>query len=294
MRPRSRPVRSAVRRTLTAGPGGDDRRRGRGVEPDAGTWQTLVLSSGTAIRVPPPPTGQAAERDLDAVVQADAAPTDETLDAISFWDTGSPGFRWNQIGAQLAIADFVARHVPGDDLPQPRDLRRDDRVLGVEAALPSAAAERAPAEDGDRDAEQPVVPSEHGAAAGAAVGVLGHFYPKQASRAARARAAHAAARVAAGVEHPSDVEAGYALGKAVAAEVATKRIDADGFGAPYPGDADAPYPGGDGSFPILPKDEGFQIMIGEWTPVVVGDVTRFRPPPPPAKASPSGPPSWPR
>ena len=50
------------------------------------------------------------------------------------------------------------RHVPGDHLPQPRDLRRDDRLVGVEAALPAAAPERAPAEDGDRHTEQPVVP----------------------------------------------------------------------------------------------------------------------------------------
>jgi membrane-associated phospholipid phosphatase len=131
----------------------------------------------------------------------------------------------------------------------------------------------------------PSYPSEHGAAAGAAVGVLSHFYPDQASALAERAAAHAASRVAAGVEHPSDVEAGYALGKAVAAKVARTRIDADGFGAPYRGDPEAPYPGGDGSFPGSPVDEGFQITIGEWTPLVIGDVTRFRPPPPPAKDS---------
>ena len=84
---------------------GDGRGSNRGVEPTAGTWKTWVLSSGTEIPVPPPPKGQAAKRDLDAVVEAAAARTDETLDAISFWDTGSPGFRWNQIGAQLLVAD---------------------------------------------------------------------------------------------------------------------------------------------------------------------------------------------
>ena len=131
----------------------------------------------------------------------------------------------------------------------------------------------------------PSYPSEHGAAAGAAVGVLGHLYPDKATELAERAAEHAASRVAAGVEHPSDFEAGYALGKAVAAKVASARIDADGFGAPYPGDPNAPYPGGDGSYPILPKDEGFQIMIAEWTPLVIGDVTAFCPPPPPAKGS---------
>ena len=265
--------------------GGGDRRRGRGVEPDAGTWKTWVLSSGTAIRVPPPPTGQAARRDLDAVVRAAAARTDETLDAISFWDTGHPGFRWNQIGAQLATAD-----------PTP-DTFRVLTYLNLaiyDATIASWAwkqhyRRRRPSDRRLQTAietpDSPSYPSEHGAAAGAAVGVLSHLYPKQASQLAERAAAHAAARVAAGVEHPSDFAAGFALGKAVAAEVARKRIDADGFGAPYMGDPDAPYPGGDGSFPVLPKDEGFQIMIGQWKPLVVGDVTRFRPPPPPAKDS---------
>ena len=76
--------------------GGDDRGRNHGVEPGAGTWKTWVLSSGTEIPVPPPPKGQVAKRDLEAVVKAAAARTDETLDAISFWDTGSPGFRWTR------------------------------------------------------------------------------------------------------------------------------------------------------------------------------------------------------
>ena len=43
----------------------------------------------------------------------------------------------------------------------------------------------------------PSYPSEHGAAAGAAVGVLGHVYPDKATELAERAAAHAASRVAA-------------------------------------------------------------------------------------------------
>ena len=137
---------------------GDDRGRNRGVEPGAGTWKTWVLSSGNEIPVPPPPKGQAAKRDLDAVVKAAAARTDETLDAISFWDTGSPGFRWNQIGAQLLVAN-----------PAP-DMFRVITYLNLAIYDATIAAwawkqhyrrqrpERAPAEDGDRHTGQPVVP----------------------------------------------------------------------------------------------------------------------------------------
>ena len=268
------------------GRGGDDRGRNHGVEPGAGTWKTWVLSSGTEIPVPPPPTGQAAKRDLDAVVKAAAARTDETLDAISFWDTGSPGFRWNQIGAQLLIAN------------QAPDTYRVPTYLNLaiyDATIAAWAWKQHYLRRRPRDhrlttaidtPNSPSYPSEHGAAAGAAVGVLSHLYPDQAAQLAERAAAHAASRVAAGVEHPSDFKAGYALGKAVAAKVASRRIDVDGFGAPYPGDPNAPYPGGDGSYPVTPKDDGFQIMISKWKPLVLGDVTAFRPKAPPPKGSP--------
>ena len=264
---------------------GDDHGRSRGVEPAAGTWKTWVLTSGKEIPVSPPPKGQAAKRDLDAVVKAAAARTDETLDAISFWDTGSPGFRWNQFGAQLMVAN------PAPDMFRVityLNLAIYDATIAAWAWKQHYRRQR-PDEHRLKTAidtpDSPSYPSEHGAAAGAAVGVLGHLYPDKATELAERAAEHAASRVAAGVEHPSDFKAGYALGKAVAAKVAHARIDADGFGAPYPGDPNAPYPGGDGSYPITPKDEGFQIMIGEWKPLVIGDVTAFRPPPPPAKGS---------
>ena len=264
------------------------RRRPRGIEPDAGSWKTFVLSSATEIPVPPPPRGGRAERELAAVVRAARSRTDDTLEAVSFWDTGSPGFRWNQVGAQLLVAD-----------PAP-DTFRVMTYLSLaiyDATIATWAWKqhyRRPRPDPHRvrtaieTPDSPSYPSEHGAAAGAAVGVLSHFYPDRAADLKAKAKAHAASRVAAGVEHPSDFRAGYALGRAVAAKVAAERIDADGFDAPYAGDVDEPYPGGDGSYPVLPKDEGYvQATIGRWKPLVVGDVSAFRPGPPPAKGSPA-------
>lgn len=171
--------------------------------------------------MPPPPKGQAAKRDLGAVVKAAAVRTDEMLDAISFWDTGSPGFRWNQIGAQLLVAN-----------PAPDTFRVITylKLAIYDATIASWAwmqrfRRRRPSEHRLKTAiETPNNPS-----------------------------------------YPSDFEAGYALGKAVAAKVASATIDVDGFDTPYLGDPNAPYPGGDGSFPLTPKDEGFEIMVGEWT-----------------------------
>ena len=61
------------------------------IEPKAGTWKTWLLSSGSQLRLPPPPGGdvtQAEIKDLKALAsQRDQA----ALDKISFWDVGSPG-----------------------------------------------------------------------------------------------------------------------------------------------------------------------------------------------------------
>ena len=267
-----------------------DERRGRdgGVEPNAGSWKTFVLSRPDEFAVPPPPTGHAAHQDLDAVVRAAGQRDEATLDAIGYWNTGSPSYRWHQTAAQLMNAD------PSPDTFRVMlyvSLAVYDATIATWAAKQRfkrrrPALHRKSLTTAIPTPDSPSYPSEHGAAAGAAIGVLTHLFPTAAADLEARAVEHAEARVAAGVEYPSDFAAGLALGRQVAAKVISDRITGDGFGAPYPGDPDAPYPGGDESFPVTAKDDFFGIMIGQWRSVVVGDVTRFRPPPPPAKASP--------
>jgi membrane-associated phospholipid phosphatase len=284
---------TGVAAVLAATPGtahadGDHRGRPGGIEPDAGLWRTFVLSRPDEFAVPPPPTGKAAKQDMDAVLHAAAHRDAAALDSIAYWNTGSPAYRWNQTAAQLMTAD------PSPDTFRVMlyiSLAVYDATIATWSAKQKYRRKR-PGQHGNSLAtaiatpDSPSYPSEHGAAAGAAVGVLTHLFPTAAADLEARAAEHAAARVAAGVEYPSDFAAGLALGRQVAAKVISDRITGDGFGAPYPGDPDAPYRGGDESFPVLPKDDGFNLMIGKWRPVVVGDVTRFRPPAPPTKGSP--------
>src|SRR5262245_2045260 len=69
------------------------------IEPHAGRWKTWVLSSGSQFRLPPPPHGSAQVDEVRNLIaranQRDAA----ALSAISFWDAGPPGYRWNEIAA---------------------------------------------------------------------------------------------------------------------------------------------------------------------------------------------------
>src|SRR5436190_2309542 len=64
------------------------------IEPNAGTWKTWAISSGKDYRVPPPPDAAATKYELhwlhDFVGQSDPRIAPE----ISFWDAGSPAYRW--------------------------------------------------------------------------------------------------------------------------------------------------------------------------------------------------------
>src|SRR5204863_2843104 len=78
------------------------------VEPNAGTWKTWTLTSGGQLRPAAPPGESATRAELDAVralaSQRDAA----ALDQVSYWDTGSPGYRWNEIALAQGLKDGIA------------------------------------------------------------------------------------------------------------------------------------------------------------------------------------------
>ena len=68
------------------------------VAPDAGHWQTWVLSAPDQVKVPAPPEQAATRQELagdegDWPGELDAA----TRDQIAYWDAGSPSYRWIEI-----------------------------------------------------------------------------------------------------------------------------------------------------------------------------------------------------
>src|SRR5205085_10414240 len=77
------------------------------VEPLAGAWKTWVLSSGSQLRLPPPPSSAVIE-----VAQLHASEAQRylaTLDMVHFWDTVSPAFRWIEMNYALGSGATNAR-----------------------------------------------------------------------------------------------------------------------------------------------------------------------------------------
>ena len=61
------------------------------IEPLAGTWKTWVLTSGTQLRLPPPPTALS----VNEIFQLRALEPQRSaaaIDLVNYWDAGHPGF----------------------------------------------------------------------------------------------------------------------------------------------------------------------------------------------------------
>ena len=78
------------------------------IEPEAGSWKTWVLTSGDQLR-PEAPPDEAATQDELAELKAMVADRDAAaLERISYWDAGSPGYRWNEIAMQQTVRAGMA------------------------------------------------------------------------------------------------------------------------------------------------------------------------------------------
>ncbi|HEX5082306.1 MAG TPA: hypothetical protein VFY40_09680 [Blastocatellia bacterium] len=151
------------------------------IEPHAGRWKTWALSSGSQFRLPPPPRGASQAVEVGNLITRANQRDAEALNAISFWDAGPPGYRWNEMATNL----LVAKNITGPHSARVLSLlnvaiydatvavwdskyiynrRRQSQVnSNVEPVIPVP--------------NSPSYPSEHAAVASAAAAVLSYLFP---------------------------------------------------------------------------------------------------------------------
>lgn len=255
------------------------------IEPDAGSWRTWVLEAGNRLRSAAPPDEATTNAELAEVRALAAARDTVALDRISYWDAGSPGYRWNELAMQQ-----TQRAAMG-----PGDAYRTMALLNVAIYDATIAAWDAKyAHDRPRPAvadpslttaiptpASPSYPCEHAVTAGAAATVLGYLFPDDAeTMVGRARDA-ADSRAAAGVAYPSDTAAGLDLGRKVGDRVVAY-AKADGSDRPFD---PATMPSGRGLWAGDPASLAYPTL-GTWKTWVLASGDQFRPEPPPAPDSP--------
>ncbi len=252
------------------------------VEPNAGSWQTWVVTDVAALRPPAPPDAAATQAELQEVQAAVAAGDEAALQQIAYWDSGAPSYRW----IEMAFAQNRITPAPGPRVIRMMSLLNvaiyDAMVAAWDAKYtynrPRPAVYDPTLAVSAQHTNSPSYPSEHAVAAGAASTILAYIYPDLAQD-FQAKAQEAAnSRVAAGASFPSDVEAGLELGKAVAEQVVTRAQIDDALPA-WDGVIPAGLGHWTGEKPVEPN-------AGKWQTWVLTSGAEVRPEPPLAYDSP--------
>lgn len=253
------------------------------VEPDAGQWPTWVLPSGSELLPPPPPDQTTTQAELEEMQALVAGSDEATLQQIAYWDSGAPSYRW----IEIALNQFKSKPLSNLHISRGMSLLNvaiyDAMVATWNAKYtynrPRPSLANPTLKTLVATPSSPAYPAEHAVAAGAAAVILGYLYPddEQIFQTKAAEAAHS--RVAAGVQYPSDVEAGLELGRQVA-QMVLERATADGSDALWEGTIPIEPGYWTGENPIVP-------LAGIWQPWVLTSGDEMRPPAPSAYDSPA-------
>lgn len=268
--------------TTLALPGAGLAQPRQGAEPHPGSWPTWVLASASQFRLPPPPDAAATRAELGQLRAMAASRDAATLERVAWWNAAAPSYRWNEI----ALAEALRAGVPVNLASRHLAVLHTALADGMAAAWDSKRTHNRPRPGAADPALRPAIavpaspsyPDEHAVAAGVAAAVLAEIFPRRAEEFARLAEEAGHLRLVAGIAHPSDVVAGAALGRQVAA-AALERARRDGSEQRWTGTVPAAPGQWSGTNPALPQAAG-------WMPWLLSSAAEVRPPPPPAADSP--------
>jgi membrane-associated phospholipid phosphatase len=250
------------------------------VEPNAGTWPTWLLVSGSELRPVAAPSEATTEAELPTV-QALASQRDQaSLDRIRYWDAGAPQYRWIQRTVTYMQDHGIAGNRAGRVLALLTAAMYDGTIAAWDAKY---AFNRARPSDQDpvlaaiTPPASPSYPDERAVAAGAASTVLAYAFPADGSIFSTWADEAAQSRVEAGIAYPTDTADGLTLGQQVG-QRAVEWGRADGSDAVWTGSVPDEPGKWSGTNPIEP-------LAGAWKPWALTSGSQFRPGPRPAPDS---------
>ncbi|MEO7307943.1 MAG: phosphatase PAP2 family protein [Ferruginibacter sp.] len=242
----------------------------------AANWKTWLLDDPQKINTVAPPNAARSKAELQLVKQAMRKVDEKKLVEIKYWNAGAPSYRWNQV-----ILKTISWNDPNLILRTPQAWANlaiyDATIL---AWTEKIKYKRKRPQEMDHSLK-PVVngpltfsyPCEHSVTAAAAATVLAYFMPEKADSILKLARAASQSRVDAGLQFPSDIEAGWKLGEAVARQIIEK-AKKDGYDKVYQGEINKDPKKWTGAFAM-----GIKLPL--MTPMVLRSVDQFRPPPPP-------------
>jgi len=243
---------------------------------EAANWKLWLLHAPGKITIGAPPNAAETKAELQIVKQAISKLDEKKLSAIKYWDAGAPAYRWSQIASKLVSWDQV-------DVV----LRTPSSWMNVAIYDATVLAWREKIKYKRKRPHalepslKPVIkapltyayPCEHSVTAAAAATVLAYFYPAKADSILQLAHAASQSRIDAGVQFPSDMEAGWKLGEQVAKQIIEKAKN-DGSGTVWDGKMNKDPKKWTGPYPL-------GITLTTFKPMVMTSRDQFRPGPPP-------------
>ena len=185
------------------------------VEPNAGKWKTWFISSGKDYRLQAP---SSYKNEIAQVIAKQQNLDAESKKQIAFWNAGPPSYRWQLMIDKLWTVDTgrygVLANMVLNTAIYDATIAAWDTKFAYKRPRPFAADNRIKLYT--VKPESPSYPCEHSVAAGVAVAIFTRFYPHLADSVKKLARQLMDSRVGAGVAFPSDVQAGFDLGKRIA------------------------------------------------------------------------------
>jgi membrane-associated phospholipid phosphatase len=242
---------------------------------EAASWKTMLLDSPQIISIPAPPDAAGSKAEIKKIREAMNGLNAKKIEEIKYWDAGSPAYRWNQVCPKLIeLKPEIMLRIPTawmnlaiydatimawkEKLKYKRKRPADfDPLLKTVIDGPSTYS----------------YPCEHSVTASAAAYLLAYFIPEKADSIIQLARDACQSRIDAGIQFPSDVEAGWKLGEQVARQVIEK-AKKDGSATVWNGTMNKDPKKWTGSYPV-------GIALTTSAPMILRSPDQFRPPAPP-------------
>ena len=242
---------------------------------EAATWKIWLLDNPQQITVAAPPAAQT-KSELQSIRQRMNSLDEKKLADIKYWNAGAPSYRWNQLAPK-----FISWEQINIVLRTPASWMNmaiyDATILAWKEKV-KYKRKRPHVVD---PSLKPIInapltysyPCEHSVTAAAAATVMAYFYPEKGDSILQLARTASQSRVDAGVQFPSDVEAGWKLGEEVAKQIIEK-AKKDGSTLVWDGTTNKDPKKWTGPYPL-------GITLAKFSPMVIRANDQFRPPPPP-------------